>query len=204
MISTVNGVVRAVHSDRLIVEVGGVGLSVLVNAHTAAEVSIGSQILLYTTLVVREDSLTLFGFAHEEARTIFELVQTVSGIGPKVALSILGALTPEDLGRAIAQDDVASIERVPGIGKKGAQRLILELKGKLTSLTSSAEYPAHLPAWREDLAGALITLGFSPRDSDAAITALVSRLASDGVEPKNIALGDLLKDALAHGKISRG
>ena len=204
MISTVNGVVRAVHSDRLIIEVGGVGLSISVNAHTSADVSIGSQLLLYTTLVVREDSLTLFGFAHEEARTIFELVQTVSGIGPKVALSILGALTPEDLGRAIANDEVAAIERVPGIGKKGAQRLILELKGKLTSLTSSSEYPAHLPAWREDLAGALITLGFSPRDSDAAITALVSRLASVGVEPKNIAVGDLLKDALAYGKNSRG
>ena len=203
MISTVNGVVRAVHSDRLIVEVGGVGLSILVNARTAAEVSVGSQLLLYTTLVVREDSLTLFGFTNDEARTIFELVQTVSGIGPKVALSILGALTPEDLGRAIANDDVASIESVPGIGKKGAQRLILELKGKLTSLSSSAGFSAHLPAWREDLAGALITLGFSPRDSDAAITALVSRLASQGVEPKNIALGDLLKDTLAHGKISR-
>ncbi len=203
MISTVNGVVRAVHSDRLIVEVGGVGLSILVNARTAAEVSIGSQLLLYTTLVVREDSLTLFGFTNDEARTIFELVQTVSGIGPKVALSILGALTPEDLGRAIANDDVASIESVPGIGKKGAQRLILELKGKLTSLSSSAGFSTHLPAWREDLAGALITLGFSPRDSDAAITALVSRLASQGVEPKNIALGDLLKDTLAHGKISR-
>ena len=204
MISTVNGVVRAVHSDRLIVEVGGVGLSILVNAHTAAEVSIGSQILLYTTLVVREDSLTLYGFAHDEARTIFELVQTVSGIGPKVALSILGSLTPEDLGRAIENDDVGSIERVPGIGKKGAQRLILELKGKLTLLSSSAAFSAHIPAWREDLAGALITLGFSPRDSDAAITALVSRLTSEGVDPKNIALGDLLKDALAHGKISRG
>lgn len=203
MISTVNGVVRAVHSDRLIVEVGGVGLSILVNSRTSAEVSVGSQILLYTTLVVREDSLTLYGFIHDEARTIFELVQTVSGIGPKVALSILGALTPEDLGRAIASDDVSAIESVPGIGKKGAQRLILELKGKLSSLTNSAGFSAHLPAWREDLAGALITLGFSPRDSDAAITALVSRLASDGLDPKNIALGDLLKDALAHGKISR-
>jgi Holliday junction DNA helicase RuvA len=204
MISTVNGVVRAVHSDRLIVEVGGVGLSILVNSRTSAEVSIGSQILLYTVLVVREDSLSLYGFIHDEARTIFELVQTVSGIGPKVALSILGALTPEDLGRAVASDDVSAIERVPGIGKKGAQRLILELKGKLSPLTSSAGFSAHLPAWREDLAGALITLGFSPRDSDTAITALVSRLASDGLDPKNIALGDLLKDALAHGKISRG
>ncbi|CAB5107944.1 MAG: Holliday junction branch migration protein RuvA [Actinobacteria bacterium] len=203
MISTVHGVVRAVQSDRLVLEVGGVGLSILVNPRTAAEVSVGSQLLLYTTLVVREDSLTLFGFVHDEARALFELVQTVSGIGPKVALSILGALSPEDLGRAIATDDVASIERVPGIGKKGAQRLILELKGKVSSLTNTSALSPHLPAWREDLAGALVTLGFSPRDSDAAISALVSRLASDGVDPKTIALGDLLKDALAHGKISR-
>jgi Holliday junction DNA helicase RuvA len=203
MISTVYGVVRAVHSERLIVEVGGVGLSILVNTRTSTEVSIGSQVLLYTTLVVREDSLTLYGFLHDEARTIFELVQTVSGIGPKVALSILGVLTPEDLSRAVASDDIAAIERVPGIGKKGAQRLVLELKGKLPSLTNSAGFLAHVPAWREDLTGALITLGFSPRDSDAAITALVSRLASEGVEPKDVALGDLLKDALAHGKISR-
>ena len=97
MISTVHGVVRAVHSDRLVLEVGGVGLSILVNARTAAEVGVGSQLLLYTSLVVREDSLTLFGFAHEDSRALFEQVQTVSGIGPKVALSILGALSPEDL-----------------------------------------------------------------------------------------------------------
>ena len=203
MISTVHGVVRAVHSDRLIVEVGGVGLSILVNTQLTAEVSIGSQLLLYTTLVVREDSLTLFGFAHDETRTIFELLQTVSGIGPKVALSILGVLTPEDLGRAIAHDDVATIERVPGIGKKGAQRLILELKGRLTSLTNSAAFSAHVPAWREDLTGALITLGFSPRDSDAAISVLISRLTNEGVDPKSLALGDLLKDVLSQGKISR-
>ena len=203
MISTVNGVVRAIHTDRLIVEVGGVGLNILVNSRTASDASIGSQLLLYTTLVVREDSLTLFGFANEDSRAIFELVQTVSGIGPKVALSILGALTPEDLGRAVANEDVATIEGVPGIGKKGAQRLILELKGKLTSLTNSAGYSPHIPAWREDLTGALITLGFSPRDSDAAISALVSTLANEGVDPKNSPMGDLLKAALSHGKISR-
>ena len=203
MISTVNGVVRTIHTDRLIVEVGGVGLNILVNSRTASDASIGSQLLLYTTLVVREDSLTLFGFANEDSRAIFELVQTVSGIGPKVALSILGALTPEDLGRAVANEDVATIEGVPGIGKKGAQRLILELKGKLTSLTNSAGFSPHIPAWHEDLAGALITLGFSPRDSDAAISALVSTLANEGVDPKNSPMGDLLKAALAHGKISR-
>lgn len=129
MISLLSGNVRSIQSDRLVVEVGGFGLTVLVTPSTT-QVNLGSQIQLFTSLVVREDSLTLFGFVNEESRSLFELVQTVSGIGPKVALSILGALTPEDLGRAIAQEDIAAIEKVPGIGRKGAQRLILELKGK--------------------------------------------------------------------------
>ena len=109
MISTINGTVRSIHSDRLIVEVGGVGLSISVNAATSAGVTMGSQVQLFTSLVVREDSLTLFGFLSDEARSLFELVQTVSGIGPKVALSILGALTPEDLSRAIATQDLSLI-----------------------------------------------------------------------------------------------
>ena len=125
MISLLSGTVRSISTDRLIVEVGGFGVSVLVNPQTAAQVTLGSQVQLFTTLVVREDSLTLFGFINDESRSLFELVQTVSGIGPKVALSILGALTPEDLGRAISQEDIGAIEKVPGIGRKGAQRLIL-------------------------------------------------------------------------------
>ena len=204
MISLISGTVRAIHGDRLIVEVAGVGLSVLVNASTSAGVTMGSQLQLFTTLVVREDSLTLFGFLSDEARSLFELVQTVSGIGPKVALSILGALRPEDLGRAIAMQDVAAIERVPGIGHKGAQRLILELKGKLTGIESGTSYQGHLPAWREQLMGALVSLGFSPKESDGAISSLASRLAGKGLDPSEIALSDLLKDALANGKSSRG
>ena len=121
MISLLNGTVRSIHSDRLVVEVGGFGLSVLVTPATTTQVSLGAQVQLFTSLVVREDSLTLFGFVNEESRSLFELVQTVSGIGPKVALSILGALTPEDLSRAIAQEDIGAIEKVPGIGRKGAQ-----------------------------------------------------------------------------------
>ena len=204
MISLINGTVRAIHGDRLIVEVAGVGLSVLVNASTSAGVTMGSQLQLFTTLVVREDSLTLFGFLSDEARSLFELVQTVSGIGPKVALSILGALRPEDLGRAIATDDVAAIERIPGIGHKGAQRMILELKGKLAGIEGGTSYQGHLPAWREQLMSALVSLGFSPKESDGAISALVSRLAGEGLDPSEIALSDLLKDALANGKSSRG
>ena len=148
MISLLTGSVRSIASDRLVVEVGGFGISVLVNPQTAAQVTLGSQVQLFTSLIVREDSLTLFGFINDESRSLFELVQTVSGIGPKVALSILGALTPEDLGRAISQEDIGAIERVPGIGRKGAQRLILELKGKLSDLSAVQLYKGHQPAWR--------------------------------------------------------
>lgn len=204
MISLLSGTVRSINTDRVVVEVGGFGLTVLVTPATTTQVTLGSQIQLFTSLVVREDSLTLFGFINEESRALFELVQTVSGIGPKVALSILGALTPEDLGRAIAQEDIASIEKVPGIGRKGAQRLILELKGKLSDLSTAAQYKGHQPAWREQLASALVSLGFSPKESDAAISNVVSALQADGVEASKLELSELLKLSLASGKSSRG
>ena len=204
MISLLTGTVRSISSDRLIVEVGGFGVSVLVNPQTSAQATLGAQIQLFTSLVVREDSLTLFGFINDESRTLFELVQTVSGIGPKVALSILGALTPEDLGRAIAQEDVAVIEKVPGIGRKGAQRLILELKGKLSDLSTGQSYTSHQPAWREQLTSALVSLGFSPKESDAAISNVVSELQTNDVDASTLDLSELLKLTLASGKSSRG
>jgi len=204
MISLLNGTVRSIQSDRLVVEVGGFGLSVLVTPLTTTQVTLGSQVQLFTSLVVREDSLTLFGFINEESRTLFELVQTVSGIGPKVALSILGALTPEDLGRAISQEDIGAIEKVPGIGRKGAQRMILELKGKLSDLSNSQQYKGHQPAWREQLSSALVSLGFSPKESDNAISEVVSQLQTDGVDASGVELSELLKRTLASGKSSRG
>jgi len=204
MISLLSGNVRSIQSDRLVVEVGGFGLTVLVTPATTTQVNLGSQIQLFTSLVVREDSLTLFGFVNEESRSLFELVQTVSGIGPKVALSILGALTPEDLGRAIAQEDIAAIEKVPGIGRKGAQRLILELKGKLSDLSHAQLYKGHQPAWREQLSSALVSLGFSPKESDGAISNVVATLQSDGVDASTLELSELLKLTLASGKSSRG
>lgn len=204
MISLLNGTVRSIHSDRLVVEVGGFGLSVLVTPATTTQVSLGAQVQLFTSLVVREDSLTLFGFVNEESRSLFELVQTVSGIGPKVALSILGALTPEDLSRAIAQEDIGAIEKVPGIGRKGAQRMILELKGKLSDLSHPQQYKGHQPAWREQLSSALVSLGFSPKESDNAISAVVADLQGDGIDPTGVELSELLKRTLASGKSSRG
>jgi Holliday junction DNA helicase RuvA len=199
-----SGTVRSIHSDRLVVEVGGFGLSVLVTPATTTQVSLGAQIQLFTSLVVREDSLTLFGFVNEESRSLFELVQTVSGIGPKVALSILGALTPEDLGRAISQEDISAIEKVPGIGRKGAQRMILELKGKLSDLSHVQLYKGHQPAWREQLSSALVSLGFSPKESDNAISVVVADLQGDGIDPSGVELSELLKRTLASGKSSRG
>ena len=204
MISLLSGNVRSIQSDRLVVEVGGFGLTVLVTPLTTTQVNLGSQIQLFTSLVVREDSLTLFGFVNEESRSLFELVQTVSGIGPKVALSILGALTPEDLGRAIAQEDIAAIEKVPGIGRNGAQRLILELKGKLNDRSHAQLYKGHQPAWREQLSSALVSLGFSPKESDGAISNVVATLQSDGVDASTLELSELLKLTLASGKSSRG
>ena len=199
MISTINGTVRAIHTDRLVLEVGGVGLSVLVNSTTSISATMGAQLQLFTTLVVREDSLTLFGFLTDEARALFELLQTVSGVGPKVALAILGVLTPEDLSRAIANEDLAALERTPGIGRKGAQRMILELKGKLSDLSDGARISSHQPIWREQLTNALISLGFTPKDSDRAITSVVNELQGDGVEPADLELSELLKRALQSG-----
>ena len=204
MISTLTGTIRSLSTEKLIIEVGGVGLSVLINPQTSASVALGSQSTFYTSLVVREDSLTLFGFLTEEVRNLFELVQTVSGVGPKVALSIMGALTPEDLARAISQEDTSAIERVPGIGKKGAQRMILELKGKLSDLSSGGTYKGHQPPWREQLTSALVSLGFSPKESDSAISSVVNDLHADDGEPAIMDLSELLKLALASGKSSRG
>ena len=204
MISTVTGTIRSLSMDKLVIEVGGVGLSVLINPPTSAGLTLGSQSTLYTSLVVREDSLTLFGFLTEEVRNLFELVQTVSGVGPKVALSIMGSLTPEDLARAISQEDTSAIERVPGIGKKGAQRMILELKGKLSDLSSGATYKGHQPPWREQLLSALVSLGFSPKESDSAISYVVNDLQGNDQDPASMELSELLKLALASGKSSRG
>lgn len=199
MISLINGTVRSISLDKAIVEVGGVGLSLSITQKTSAQLNLGVAAQFFTTLVVREDSLTLFGFLEDGERVLFELVQTVSGIGPKVALSIVSALSPSQLAVAVAQEDISAIEKVPGIGRKGAQRLILELKGKLSDFGSSTKSTHHQPAWREQLTSALVSLGFSAKDSDVAISQVVSRLAEDGIDAQNLELSDLLKRALSQG-----
>ena len=151
-------------------------------------------------MVVREDSMTLFGFIDQKSRETFELVQTVSGIGPRVALSILAHLTPESLAHAIATESVESLSAVPGIGKKGAQRILLELKGKFSSTGSASPMNLTKSQWREQLSGALSSLGYSPRDADAVISIVAIDYANRGVDPATADLSELLKAALAGGR----
>lgn len=198
MIATLSGIVKSLSPERAIIEVGGVGMNVLINSHTSSSLSIGAPAHLYTSLIVREDSLTLFGFSDEPSRVVFELVQTVSGIGPKVALAILGALTPTELAHAVNTENISAIEKVPGIGKKGAQRMVLELKSKLSDFGHGGQRISHQPVWREQLTSALISLGFSAKDSDEAINSVLSNVSQE--EIASMELGDLLKLALQNGK----
>jgi Holliday junction DNA helicase RuvA len=199
MISLVTGVVRAINPEKVIVEVGGVGLSISLTAATSSSLALGAPVTLFTTLVVREDSLTLFGFMDDEARALFELLQTVSGIGPKVALSILNSLSPDQLAVAVATEDASRIEKVPGIGRKGAQRIILELKGKISS-TGGHQNISHQPVWREQLTSALVSLGFTAKDSDSAITSVIGKLGESGIDAGTVDISELLKLALQSGK----
>jgi Holliday junction DNA helicase RuvA len=199
MIATLTGEIKGISLDRAIVEVGGVGLSVNITQIAASNLNLGTTVTFHTSLVVREESLTLYGFLTAESKQLFEQVQTVSGIGPKVALSILGSLTPEELAAAIAGENIAAIERVPGIGRKGAQRLILELKGKLSGLSDGGSVATHQPVWREQLTSALISLGFAPKDSDRAITTVVNELQGDGIDPSDLEMSELLRRALQSG-----
>lgn len=200
MISLINGIVRSLHQDKTIIEVGGVGLCVSITQQTSGQLNLGAAAQLYTSLVVREDSLTLFGFLDEESRSTFELVQTVSGIGPKVALAIMGAHSPQTLALAIAQEDIKAIEKVPGIGRKGAQRIILELKGKISDFGVTDYAHIHQPVWRENVTSALISLGFSSKDSDMAINRVVSDFAEEGIDPAGVDISELLKRALQTGR----
>jgi Holliday junction DNA helicase RuvA len=201
MIASLYGRIRTLQIDRVVIDVGGVGLAVNISPATSARLSVGNDAQLFTSLVVREDALTLYGFFDEASRITFDLVQTVTGVGPKVAMAILANMAPEDLGRAIAQENVAAIERVPGIGRKGAQRLILELKGKIAHVSEGIPL-GHLPLWREQLSSALISLGYSAREADASIGGLLLSMQSEKEDPASVEMSELLRRALQSG--SRG
>jgi Holliday junction DNA helicase RuvA len=201
MIAFVNGKVTAAGPDGAVVDVGGVGLSVQCSPATLAGLRVGDRALVPTSLVVREDSLTLYGFADDDERSVFELLQTASGVGPRLALAMLAVHNPNALRRAVATEDLAALTKVPGIGKKGAQRIILELKDRLTGpLDDAAGSPAAASAaapWRAQVQTGLVNLGWSAKDAEAALDAVAAEL--DGRQPPDVAV--LLKSALK--KLSR-
>jgi Holliday junction DNA helicase RuvA len=199
MIAQLTGTVRHLTTEKVVVEVGGVGYSLSITPVTSSKITMGSVLTISTTLVVREDSMTLFGFLDSHERDLYETLQTVTGIGPKVALAITGALSPDDLARAIAAEDIAAIEKVPGIGRKGAQRLILELKGKLVSDAPHSPRAVNSPV-RDQLLAALTGLGFSAKESDIAINSTLAHLAEIGEDPSRYEVSELLKLTLQSGK----
>jgi len=176
MIAFVRGPVAAVGVDSAVIEVGGVGLQVFCHPGTLAGLRPGQEARVSTSMVVREDSLTLYGFADDDEKSLFELLQTASGVGPKLAQAALAVLNPDQLRQAVATEDLAMLVKVPGIGKKGAQRLLLELKDRLGAPVggSTAVHAGSTATsgWREQLHAALIGLGWSGREAEEALVAV--------------------------------
>ena len=175
MIASVSGRVAAVTGDTAVIEVGGVGLAVQCTPATLGTLRPGMTAELATSLIVREDSLTLFGFASADERRVFEVLQSVSGVGPRLAQAVLSVHSPDAVRVAVATEDVGALTLVPGVGRKGAQRLVLELKDKLGG--SSGAEPVRLPgqgigAWRDQLRSALVGLGWGTREVDEALAAV--------------------------------
>ena len=198
MIASLSGVVRFVALDRAVVEVGGVGMAVRATPATLATLRRGEKAYLATTLVVREDSLTLYGFQSDDARDLFELVQSVSGVGPRIALAMLAVLSPDELRTALGAGDTKALTRVPGIGQKGAERLVLELRDKAGIAAgpgSTANGSAGGPAWHDKLIEALTGLGWTAKQAGDAVDAVAKDNSDPAVADGDI--GVLLRRSLA-------
>ena len=189
MIASISGIVKSSGTTIAVIEVGGVGILVQVTAKTAANLKPGKSADLYTSLVVREDSLTLYGFDSNSAREMFETLQTVSGIGPKVSQSALSIYDPSEIANAINNADASLLERIPGLGKKGAQRAIIELKDKV----SGSKTPPGKFDWRSQLESALSGLGFTAKEIDKLFSE-ISETVGDRIS--TMSPSELLKLAL--------
>jgi Holliday junction DNA helicase RuvA len=198
MIASVSGKVAAVGPDVAIVEIGGVGLALSCTPSTLAGLRVGELAALSTALVVRETELTLYGFVDADEREIFEALQTAAGVGPRLAQAVLATHRPDDIRRAVATEDLTALCRVPGIGKKGAARIVLDLKDRLgaasgsgVSATVLAFKGARPQTWEDQLRTALGGLGYSGREVDDAI-ATVAVQAAEGEQSVPV----LLRSAL--------
>jgi Holliday junction DNA helicase RuvA len=180
MIASVRGTVAALGPDGAVIEVGGVGLAVSCSPGTLARLRVGEPARLATSLVVREESLTLFGFADDDERALFELLQTANGVGPKLAQAMLAVHPPRELRRAIATSDYASLTQVPGIGRKGAERIVVDLRERIGSISGGepaivlGDGVVAVAPWRDQLTHALAGLGFSGKEAADAIEIVAS------------------------------
>ncbi|GAA3762505.1 Holliday junction branch migration protein RuvA [Plantactinospora mayteni] len=193
MIASVRGVVAGLSPDGAVIEVGGVGLAVQCAPGTLAGLRVGSPARLATSLVVREDSLTLYGFADDDEKQLFELLQTASGVGPRLAQAVLAVHAPDVVRKAVANADTGTLTRVPGIGKKGAERLVLELRDRIGPVPVGADGAAGVTAgaWPEQVRQALVGLGWTASQADQAVAAVAETV--DGEVPP---VPTLLKQAI--------
>ena len=198
MIAFVSGRVAAIGLTSAVLEVGGIGLELQCTPNTLAELRTGAPATLPSSLVVREDSLTLFGFADEDEKQVFELVQTASGVGPKLAQAMLAVLSPDAVRRAVAGDDVRMLTTVPGIGQKGAQRIILELKDRIGAPVSTGGGPRVVAAepWRDQVQQGLVGLGWSAKDADRAIDSVADEAGASTSRTGDVDVASLLRAAL--------
>jgi Holliday junction DNA helicase RuvA len=196
VIASVRGQVLSVELDHAVVEVGGIGLAVHAVPATLATLRRGEAARLDTLLVVREDSLTLYGFTDATARELFVLLQTVSGVGPRLALATLAVLEPDTLRAALADGDLTVLTRVPGIGRKGAERLVVELRDKVGGFASTASGPAAHGGGpvRTQVAEALVGLGFAARQAEQAVDAVLAEAHSESAPASDTS--ELLRSAL--------
>lgn len=183
MIASVRGVVAAIAPDSAVIEVGGVGLAVQCAPGTLAGLKAGTEARLATSLVVREDSLTLYGFADDDEKHLFELLQTASGVGPRLAQAVLAVHQPEAVRRAISSGDIATLTRVPGIGKKGAERMVLELRDRIGAVSTGPDgvTGALSGGWQDQVRQGVLALGWSTQQADQAVAAIAETL--DGETP---------------------
>ena len=193
MIASLTGVVEHVSLDRAVIDVGGVGYLVHATPATLAALRVGERARVYTTLVVREDSMTVFGFADADERALFETATSVTGVGPRIALALLAVHTPDAIRRAVHTQDVKAFTRVPGIGPKGAQRIVLELGGKLAppaadgGTTAAGAPAAGSGDQREKVVEALISLGYQPKVADDAVARVLADSGAQSVAEAEVA-----------------
>ena len=192
MIASLAGTVAQVGLDRAVVDVGGVGYLVHATPATLAGLRVGEHARLHTTLVVREDSMTVYAFADADEREVFETAQSVSGVGPRIALAMLAVLTPDALRRAIATEDLAALKRVPGIGAKSAQRIVLELGGKLAAPGPDGAPAGPAPSAasgdrRDQVVEALVGLGWTAKVADDAVAKVLAETGTEVVQESEVA-----------------